>query len=287
MREGADPANVVHNLRTAVIDAKGRSGQGHQRQRVGAVPSSSRELRRCQWRAVARRRRRRSRAAERRLIERLRTPLRRAAVPQRAAVQHRAAARTRDAAKLPRRRPPRHRALPRSGACGGRHPRAARISAARPQLRIDRRARPRDLRLPRERPLGLGRPIARSRAARPRAVFATPRALALSYVDPYVDFTGRVTGYTVVDLRVLGDYDWRLSDGTSGRSSACCSTSRTARSAAPTAHRSAARALRRVPAAVRPQARRLPRTDVDAMPRSSDLTPQCESQCRVSNRDAN
>jgi hypothetical protein len=45
-----------------------------------------------------------------------------------------------------------------------------------------------------------------------RALFATPRALALSYVDPYVDFTGRVTGYTVADLRQLGDYDWRLSE---------------------------------------------------------------------------
>jgi hypothetical protein len=42
-------------------------------------------------------------------------------------------------------------------------------------------------------------------------VFATPRALALSYVDPYIDFTGRITGYAVIDLRVLGDYDWRLS----------------------------------------------------------------------------
>jgi hypothetical protein len=27
-----------------------------------------------------------------------------------------------------------------------------------------------------------------------------------------VDFTGRITGYAVVDLRVLGAYDWRLSD---------------------------------------------------------------------------
>ena len=45
-----------------------------------------------------------------------------------------------------------------------------------------------------------------------RPVFATPRALALSYVDPYVDDTGRVTGYAVVDLRVLGRYDWRLAD---------------------------------------------------------------------------
>lgn len=45
-----------------------------------------------------------------------------------------------------------------------------------------------------------------------KAVFATPRALALSYVDPYIDFTGRITGYAVVDLRVMGDYEWRLAD---------------------------------------------------------------------------
>jgi hypothetical protein len=45
-----------------------------------------------------------------------------------------------------------------------------------------------------------------------KPVFTTPRALALSYVDPYVDFTGAVTGYAVVDLRTLGNYDWRLSD---------------------------------------------------------------------------
>jgi hypothetical protein len=43
-----------------------------------------------------------------------------------------------------------------------------------------------------------------------KPVFATPRALALSYVDPYVDYTGRVTGYAVVDLRSMGTYDWRL-----------------------------------------------------------------------------
>jgi hypothetical protein len=45
-----------------------------------------------------------------------------------------------------------------------------------------------------------------------KPVFPTARALALSYVDPYVDLTGRVVGYAVVDLRVLGDYDWRLSE---------------------------------------------------------------------------
>jgi hypothetical protein len=46
-----------------------------------------------------------------------------------------------------------------------------------------------------------------------RPVFATPRALALSYVEEYVDFTGRITGYTVADLRDIGNYDWRLSEG--------------------------------------------------------------------------
>jgi hypothetical protein len=45
-----------------------------------------------------------------------------------------------------------------------------------------------------------------------KPVFATPRALALSYYDPYIDFSGRVKAYAVVDLRVLGSYDWRLAE---------------------------------------------------------------------------
>ncbi|OFW07607.1 MAG: hypothetical protein A3I61_17610 [Acidobacteria bacterium RIFCSPLOWO2_02_FULL_68_18] len=45
-----------------------------------------------------------------------------------------------------------------------------------------------------------------------KPVFATPRALALSYFDGYVDFTGRIKAYAVVDLRVLGRYDWRLAE---------------------------------------------------------------------------
>lgn len=45
-----------------------------------------------------------------------------------------------------------------------------------------------------------------------RPLFATPRALALSYFDPYIDFTGRITGYAVVDLRLMDRYDWRLAD---------------------------------------------------------------------------
>ncbi len=45
-----------------------------------------------------------------------------------------------------------------------------------------------------------------------RPVFETPRALAASYMDPYVDFTGRVTGFALVNLaREMGAYDWRLS----------------------------------------------------------------------------
>jgi hypothetical protein len=43
-----------------------------------------------------------------------------------------------------------------------------------------------------------------------RPQFATPRALALSYYESYIDFTGRIKAYAVVDLRVLGRYDWRL-----------------------------------------------------------------------------
>lgn len=43
--------------------------------------------------------------------------------------------------------------------------------------------------------------------------FRSARALAMSYVDPYVDFTGCLTGFAVVHLGVeLGNYNWRLSE---------------------------------------------------------------------------
>jgi hypothetical protein len=45
-----------------------------------------------------------------------------------------------------------------------------------------------------------------------KPLFPTARALALSYVDPYVDLTGHITAYAGVDLRILGEYDWRLSE---------------------------------------------------------------------------
>ena len=44
-----------------------------------------------------------------------------------------------------------------------------------------------------------------------KPAFGTPRALALSYFDGYVDYTGSLTGYAVADLGALGRYDWRLS----------------------------------------------------------------------------
>jgi hypothetical protein len=37
------------------------------------------------------------------------------------------------------------------------------------------------------------------------------RELALSYFDPFVDFTGRLKGYGVTNLYELGKYDWRFS----------------------------------------------------------------------------
>lgn len=43
-----------------------------------------------------------------------------------------------------------------------------------------------------------------------RPVFRRLRDLAASYVEPYVDVSGRITGYGALDLRDLGAYDWRL-----------------------------------------------------------------------------
>ena len=56
--------------------------------------------------------------------------------------------------------------------------------------------------------------VARSRdpglhGRKPR--FRSPRALARSYVDSYVDYTGRVKGFGVANLAdAMGSYDWRL-----------------------------------------------------------------------------
>jgi hypothetical protein len=44
-----------------------------------------------------------------------------------------------------------------------------------------------------------------------RPVFRRVRDLVMSYFDPYIDKTARITGYAQADLRELGNYDWRLS----------------------------------------------------------------------------
>jgi len=46
-----------------------------------------------------------------------------------------------------------------------------------------------------------------------KPVFRSLRALALSYFEPFIDTTGCLRAYGAVDLRVLGRYNWRLSDG--------------------------------------------------------------------------
>ena len=44
-----------------------------------------------------------------------------------------------------------------------------------------------------------------------KPVYRSLRALALSYFDPFVDFTGRLKGYGFTNLYELGNYDWRFS----------------------------------------------------------------------------
>jgi hypothetical protein len=46
-----------------------------------------------------------------------------------------------------------------------------------------------------------------------RPIFRSLRQLAQSYFDPFIDATGRLKAYGVVDLGVLGRYDWRLASG--------------------------------------------------------------------------
>ncbi len=56
--------------------------------------------------------------------------------------------------------------------------------------------------------------VARSRDAGlhgRKPVFRSIRHLVMSYVDPYVDGSGRIVGYGVLDLGTLGRCNWRLS----------------------------------------------------------------------------
>jgi hypothetical protein len=58
--------------------------------------------------------------------------------------------------------------------------------------------------------------VARSRDAGlhgRQPVYRTIRHLVMSYVDPYVDGSGRIVGYGAADLRTLVKCDWRLASG--------------------------------------------------------------------------
>jgi len=44
-----------------------------------------------------------------------------------------------------------------------------------------------------------------------KPLYRTVRELVMSYYEPYVDMTGRITGYSVASLYELGGYDWRFS----------------------------------------------------------------------------
>src|SRR6478672_8453891 len=60
---------------------------------------------------------------------------------------------------------------------------------------------------------GLWGSIARSRDVGlhgRRPLFRSLRDLTWSYFDPYVDFSGRITGYGLGNLYALGNYDWRF-----------------------------------------------------------------------------
>jgi hypothetical protein len=62
---------------------------------------------------------------------------------------------------------------------------------------------------------GLYGTVARSRDAGlhgRKPVYRSVRQLVMSYVDPYVDGSGRILGYGILDLRTLRRTDWRLSE---------------------------------------------------------------------------
>ncbi len=46
-----------------------------------------------------------------------------------------------------------------------------------------------------------------------KPVFRSLRGMALTYFEPFIDTTGCLRAYGMVDLTMLGAYDWRLSSG--------------------------------------------------------------------------
>ena len=45
-----------------------------------------------------------------------------------------------------------------------------------------------------------------------KPVFRSIRDLVWSFFDPYIDLTGRINGYGVLDLRTLRNVDWRRNE---------------------------------------------------------------------------
>ena len=216
-REMNDPTNITHNLRTAIIDARGnlvKTYTGNEWTPEQVLADLCRRCRRRTDRAglvrprlgpIERPPREAFTARERRLIARLRTPAAGPALSERAAPTTASrrrparrcaasAASSGTAARIAskRRCSPRSSsnstAIRRWSSASSRSTSSITCSSSTAAADAGDRSR--------------GRAIPGCTGGKP--VFATPRALALSYVDPYVDYTGRVTGYAVVDLRVMG-----------------------------------------------------------------------------------
>ena len=175
---GESQGVVVHNLRTAVIDAEGRLVSVH----TGNMWTPCRTRCRPQKSSRSRELIRQSLLLCRSLLpsgvssRRLRTPNRGAAVAERVFPTTPSPAVKRCAVFAVLSAPAPHTALkPHLSAAVvlEQH----RYPAARPQFRVDRSARSRDLRVPRASRLGVGGAIARSGSPRPQAdVCDTPRA---------------------------------------------------------------------------------------------------------------
>ena len=182
--------------------------------------------------------------AERRLIRRLRHAAARAALPQPAAVQHRAAGgdTLRSFRQVVRRGKAHCLEAALAAACIlEQHGYPPLLMSLASVDKLDHvifvyRHRGRWGSVARSRDPGLhGR----------KPVFRSLRALAESYFDPYIDYTGRVTGYAVVDLRRMGAYDWRFSRrnvwAVENECCCACATSKIKRSGAARAPAAAAK----------------------------------------------
>ena len=207
-----DPRDITHNLRTAIVDRHGQAGEDLHRQRVDARAGARRPQARCREseltpaRAVVHFRART--AADRAAADAARRP----ALPQRLPYNRNRTA----GATLRSFRgvvASRLRALPRGGAVRGRRPRAARLPAARPELRVDRRARSRDLRLPAAAAAGdrsRGRAI---RACTAAGRCSRRRGRSRSATSIRTSISPAASPATPSSIcAMMGSYDWRLAD---------------------------------------------------------------------------